>query len=231
MQQHNPQRVVIYSQPVYRRQPVQCAGECCAKCALIFFTIMFLLVGFIVTMVGHLAKPFWGPEDDWCDFCREERISTERNLKNCRIVGPIFLGIGALFLIASIFYCRVKRKDNAGEVLAGPTSGPVRSTSQGGTGTVTALAQYPPTSYGHQQPYGQTSPAYPPGPYPNNPAGYSPYPTGPAYPPPAQFPDTSPHSGQGYQPYPSEMPPPPPYESTVGQNTSSPSAPPLEKVG
>ena len=233
MQQQNPPRVVIYPRPVYGRQPVQCAGECCTKCALIFFTIMFLLVGFIVTMVGHLAKPFWGPEDDWCDFCREDRLAAERNLKNCRIVGPIFLGIGAVLFFVSIFYCRVKKKDTTGEVLAEPTSGQTGTTTQGPNGTVMASAQNPPGSYGYQQSYGQT-PAYPPGtgPYPSSnpppPTGYSPYPMGTAYPPPTQYPYTSPQSGQGVQPYPAEMPPPPSYESTVGQNMSSPSAPPLE---
>ena len=58
---------------------------------------MFLLVGFILTMVGNLAKPFWGPEDELlCSFCKEERMATEQNLKNCRIVGPIFLAIGSV---------------------------------------------------------------------------------------------------------------------------------------
>ena len=62
------------------------------QCALIFFTIMFLLVGFILTIVGISAKRTWGPEDELrCSFCKEERMATEQNLKNCRIVGPIFL--------------------------------------------------------------------------------------------------------------------------------------------
>lgn len=188
-------------------------------------------------MVGNLAKPFWGPEDDWCDFCKEERLTTERNLKNCRIVGPIFLSIGALLLSVSIAYSCVQKKKNAGEILSGTTTGQLGTTTQGGIGTATGSIQYPTNSYGFQQPYGQT-PAYPPGagPYPNNPppppGGYSPYPTGPAvYPPQTQHPYTSPQSGQGYSAYPTEMPPPPSYESTVGQSDTSPSAPPLEKVG
>ena len=156
---------------------MQCGGEWCSKCALIFFTIMFLLLGFIVTMVGHLAKPFWGPEDYWCDSCREERLSTERNLKNCRIIGPIFLGIGALLtpllLINSILYCRAEKEDNATEVLAGPTSDLVGSKTPGGSGSGKASAQYPPTIYGYRQPYGQTTPTYPPGPYPYPPPPYT----------------------------------------------------------
>ena len=231
MQQQNPPRIVIYPQPVYRRQPVQCGGECCTKCALIFFTIVCFLVGFILTMVGNLAKPFWGPEDDWCAFCREDRLQTERQLRNCRIAGPIFLGIGGLLLIASILYCRAKRNDNAGQVITGPTTrDQMGSTTHGGTGTVTAPPQYPPGSQG----YGQTHHGYGAGtgPYPHNPppppAGYSPCPTGPAYPSPTQYSYTSPQTGQGYQAYPTEMTPPS-YESTIGQSTVSPSAPPLEK--
>ena len=229
---HQAQRVIIYPRngPAYR---TQCGGECCAKCLLIFFTIMCLLVGFIVTMVGHLAKPFWGPEDDWCDFCREDRLATERNLKNCRIVGPIFLAIGGVLLCASIFYCHVRRKNNQGQVLSGATTAQTGTSTQGATGTATASTHYPANTFGYQQPYGQT-PAYPPGPYPNNPpppaaGSYSPYPAGVVY-PPAQQPYPM-QGGQGYQPYPTEMPPPPSYESAVEQSVPSPSAPPEEKVG
>ncbi|KAL9975117.1 hypothetical protein ACROYT_G012235 [Oculina patagonica] len=228
---HQAPRVIIYPRnPTYRVQ--QWGGECCAKCLLIFFTVMFLLIGFILTMVGHLAKPFWGPEDDGCDFCREERLSTERNLKNCRIVGPIFLAIGGVLFCASIFYCHVRRKNNQGQVLSQATTAQMGTTSQAGTGTATSM-HYPANTFGYQQPYGQ-SPAYQPGSYPNNPpppaaGSYSPYPTGQVY-PPAQPPYPS-QGAQGYQPYPTDMPPPPSYESTVDQSTPSPSAPPVEKVG
>ena len=201
----------------------------CEKCALIFFTIMFLLVGFILTMVGNLAKPFWGPEDDWCDFCKEDRLETERNLKNCRIVGPIFLAIGVALLIATIVYSRIQRKNNAGQVISGPNTGQIGSTTQGGSGNVTTTTQYP-SPYGFQQPaYGQT-PMYPPGSYPPPvpPAGHSTYPTAPAYPSSTQYPFNSPYNIQA--PYPTEMPPPPSYEGTVGQSDTVPSAPPAEKV-
>lgn len=222
MQQHNHPRVIIHPQPVYRRQPIHCGPECCTKCALIFFTIIFMLVGFILTMVGNFAKPFWGPEDDWCDFCREDRLQTERDLKNCRIAGPIFLGMGGLLLIFSICYCQTKKKDNAGQVLSGPTTGQTGSTTQAGTGTVIASGHY---GFGEMPGYGTAT-------YPKNPpqpAGYPSYPTGPAYPPPAQFPYTSPQSGKGYQPCSADLPPPPSYESSVGQSSTTPSAPPLEK--
>lgn len=55
MQQQNPPRVVIYPQPVYRRQPAPFTRESFTRCALIFFTIMFLLAGLIVTVVGYFG--------------------------------------------------------------------------------------------------------------------------------------------------------------------------------
>ncbi|KAJ7360589.1 hypothetical protein OS493_015697 [Desmophyllum pertusum] len=110
----------------------------CKMCSHFFHNHVFTH-WFILTMVGHLAKPFWGPEDDWCDFCREDRLATENNLKNCRTVGPIFLAIGGLLLLASIFYCRVKKKSNEGQVIMGTPSGQMGPTSQGGTGTTTAF--------------------------------------------------------------------------------------------
>ena len=216
----------VYFSNMHQRNPappttIVIHPECCKKCALIFFTIMFLLVGFILTMVGNLAKPF-------CDFCKE-RLETERNLKNCRIVGPIFLAIAVVLLIATIVYSRIKRKNNAGQVISGPNTGQIGSTTQGGSGNVTTTTQYP-SPYGFQQPaYGQT-PMYPPGSYPPPvpPAGYSTYPTGPAYPSSTQYPVNSPYNVQA--PYPTEMPPPPSYEGTVGQSDTAPSAPPAEKV-
>ncbi|XP_022796371.1 vegetative cell wall protein gp1-like [Stylophora pistillata] len=223
-----PQGVVLYQRPAQH-----CSSQGCTKCLLIFFTVICLLVGFILTMVGHLAKPFWGPEDDWCDFCREDRLEPERNLKNCRIVGPAFLAIGGVLLVISICYCQVQNKGNQGQVITGPPSTQTLSTSQAGPGAVTT-SQYPPgNTFGPQQPYGQAY-GYQPGPYPNNPqppaAGpYPQYPTGQAYPPQTQHP-YPPQSGQGYSPYPTtDMPPPPSYESATNQS-ATPSAPPMEKV-
>ena len=194
MQQQNPPRVVIYPQPVYRRQPAPFTRESFTRCALIFFTIMFLLAGLIVTMVGYFGGPSSEPEDDWCVSCRETRLATEKNLKTCRIVGPIVLSIGAVLLFVSIFYCRIKKKDTPGEVVPGPTSAHMGSATQGPTGTGSASSQNPWGSFAYEQPYGQT-PAYPPstGPCPSNPpplVGYSPYPVGSAYPPPTQYPDS-----------------------------------------
>ena len=204
------------------------SGQSCKRVAL---TILFLLVGFILTMVGNFAKPFWGPELDWCDFCKEDRLKTERHLKNCRIVGPIFLGIGGLSLIATIAYICIQRKNNTGQGITRPNTGQAAgSTTQGGSGNVTTTTQYP-SPYGFQQPaYGQT-PEYPSGsgPYTSTPAEYSSFPTGPAYPPSTQYPYNSSQSGP-QAPSPKELPPPPSYESIVGQSNSAPSAPPETQV-
>ena len=91
MHQQNPANsTLVYS-------TCSSTAECRKKCALIFFTIMFLLVGFILTIVGISANGSWGPKDELrCSFRKEERIAKEQNLKNCRIVGPIFLAIGSV---------------------------------------------------------------------------------------------------------------------------------------
>ena len=204
------------------------SGQSCKRVAL---TILFLLVGFILTMVGNFAKPFWGPEDDRCGFCKEDRLKTERHLKNCRIVGPIFLGIGGLCLIVTIAYICIRRKNNTGQGITRPNTGrEAGSTTQGGSDNVTTTTQYP-SPYGFQQPaYGQT-PDYPSGsgPYTSTPAEYASYPTVPAYPPSTQYPYNSSQNGpQSLSP--TELPPPPSYESIVGQSNSAPSAPPEPQV-
>ena len=125
----------------YGQSGQRSVAESCKKVVLptlLSFTIIFLFVGFILTLVGNFAKPFWGPEDDWCDFCKEGRLKTERNLKNCRIVGPIFLGIGGLCLIVTIAYICIRRKNNTGQGITRPNTGQAAgSTTQGGSGNVT----------------------------------------------------------------------------------------------
>ena len=211
-------------------QSGQCSGhESCKRVALPFllsFTTMFLLVGFILTMVGNFAKPSWGPDDDWCGPCKEDRLKTERHLKNCRIAGPIFLGIGGLSLIVTIAYICIQRKNNTGQGITRPNTGQAAgSTTQGGSGNVTTTTQYP-SPYGFEQPaYGQT-PEYPSGsgPYTSTPAEYASYPTVPAYPPSTQYPYNSSQNGpQSLSP--TELPPPPSYESIVGQSNCSKCSP------
>ena len=199
----------------YGQSGQRSVAESCKKVVfptLLSFTIIFLFVGFILTLVGNFAKPFWGPED-------------ERNLKNCRIVGPIFLGIGGLCLIVTIAYICIRRKNNTGQGITRPNTGQAAgSTTQGGSGNVTTTTQYP-SPNGFQQPaYGQP-PQYPSGsgPYTSTPAGYV------SYPPSTQYPYNSSQSGpQALSP--TEINPPPSYESIVGQSNSAPSAPPETQV-
>ena len=179
--------------------PLRRANTCSS--ALIFFTNMFLLVGFILTVVGSVC-------------------SLERSLT--RIVGPIFLGIGLVLLISTVEYTRTRpRNNNAGQGIAEPTS-QIGSTTQGELDNVTTTTQYP-SPHGFQQPYGQT-PEYPwgTGPYPPPPAGTLCHPTGPAYPSSSRYPYNSSQNGQPA--YPTEIPPPPSYESVVGQSDSAQSA-------
>lgn len=169
--------------------------------ALIFFTNTFLIVGFILTVIGGL-------------------LSFERSLT--RIVGPIFLGIALVLLISTVVYIRTNpRNTNAAQDKAGPTS-QIGSTTQGGSDNLTTTTQYP-SPYGSQQPYGQP-PEYPwgTGPYLSPPPGTLSYPTGPAYPASSRYPYNSPENGQPAQP--TEVPPPPSYESVVGQSDSAQSA-------
>ena len=203
------------------RQLGLCSGpDFCKKFVLrsLPFTIMLLLVGFILTMVANSEKSFCGPKDDWC--CKEER----RKIKNRRIIGQIILAISGLSLIITIAY--IQRKNNAGQGITRPNTGQAAgSTTQGGSGNVTTTTQYP-SPNGFQQPaYGQT-PEYPSGsgPYTSTPTEYASFPTGPAYPPSTQYPYNSLQNGpQALSP--TEIIAPPSYESIVGQSNSAPSAP------
>ena len=95
---------------------------------------MLLLVGFILTMVANSEKSFLDPEDDWC--CKEERLKSERNIKNRQIIGQIILAISGVSLIITIAY--IQRKNNAGQGITRPNTGQAAgSTTQGGSGNVT----------------------------------------------------------------------------------------------
>lgn len=167
--------VRTYSIPI----PLTRANPC--SFALIFSTNMFLLVGFILTVVGGLC-------------------SINRSLT--RIVGPIFLGIGVVLLISTVVYTRTRqRNNNAGQGIAEPTS-EIGSTTQGGSDNVTTTTQLDPSPNGFQlQPYGQT-PKYPwgTGPYPPPPAGTLCHPTGPTYPSSSRYLYNSSQNGQPANP-------------------------------
>ena len=195
--------------------------RCTASCCRVLLAVLLVLAGFIVTMVGLFAKPFWGPEDDWCSFCREERLTTERNLANCRIAGPIILVLGLILLLVSLRLNRRQRANNqnqnssemrtAGQADQPP---PPQAAETGASNQMTGafMHQPPPSHYTGSQMPGYTHPQPP---YPTV-MPTAPYPPGVgeefAYPPSAaQF---SVPTAVGSEP------PPPSYEAAVGVQTA-----------
>ena len=219
----------------YNRQSGLCSGPDFWKKFVIQslpFTIFLLIGAFIFTMYFNSSESGLSPESDWC--CKEQRLKSERNIKNRRMISKIILAIIGfinLCLIVTTAYICIQRKKNARQVITRPNTGQAAgSTTQGGSDNVTTTTQYP-SPYGFQQPaYGQT-PEYPSGsgPYTSTPAEYASYPTVPAYPPSTQYPYNSSQSGPQSVSS-TELPPPPSYESIVGQSNSAPSAPPETQV-
>ena len=219
----------------YNRQSGLCSGpDFWTKFVIqsLPFTIFLLIGAFGFTMFFNSQESGLSPESDWC--CKEQRLNSERNIKNRRMISKIILAIIGfinLCLIVTIAYICIQRKNNARQGITRPNTGQeAGSATQGGSGNVTTTTQYP-SPYGFQQPaYGQT-PEYPSGsgPYTSTPAECSSFPTGPAYPPSTQYPYNSSQSGpQALSP--TEINPPPSYESIVGQSNSAPSAPPETQV-
>ena len=213
----------------YNRQSGLCSGpDFWTKFVIqsLPFTIFLLIGAFGFTMFFNSSESGLSPESDWC--CKEQRLKSERNIKNRRMISKIILAIIGfinLCLIVTTAYICIQRKNNAGQGITRPNTGQAAgSTTQGGSGNVTTTTQYP-SPYGFQQPaYGQT-PEYPSGsgPYTSTPAGYA------SYPPSTQYPYNSSQNGpQALSP--TELPPPPSYESIVGQSNSAPSAPPETQV-
>jgi len=133
----------------------------------IIFGIVIEFIGFVMTMYGFLHKPFYDEESaSWCDFCEEERETTLRNTKNCRIAGPIFMVIGVIVLI----YARSRYKKLGTE---GVNHGIVMTTT-----AVPAAGGYPtnPATVSHYVPggYRPQPGGYPPqaGVYPQQVGGY-----------------------------------------------------------
>ena len=206
-------------------------AQCRKKCALIFFTLMFLLVGFILIIVGISAKRSWGPEDELrSSFCKEERMATEQNLKNCRIVGPIFLAIGFFFLSATIIVLTSKPRENRAEYVIGrPNTGQIGSATHGGSGNVTTTTQHP-SRDGIQQLYGHSEYPSGSGSYPSQPAGHVTYPKEAAYPSSFRYSYNSSQNGR-QAPCLTATPPHPSFESFVGQRNVAASAPPPGDAG
>lgn len=131
-------------------------------------------------MYGLFATPFFD-EDDHCSFCQDSYRNDVNNIRNTKIVGPIFLVLGAVLISAGI--C-LRKKALADHVRQGTNA--ISSTGAGvvgyaATGTTATVSNY-------QQP-GQ--PAYPPpqSSYPPTQSSYPPPqssypPPQPSYPPP-----------------------------------------------
>ena len=151
----------------YNRQSGLCSGpDFWTKFVIqsLPFTIFLLIGAFGFTMFFNSQESGLSPESDWC--CKEQRLKSERNIKNRRMISKIILAIIGfinLCLIVTTAYICIQRKNNARQGITRPNTGQAEgSTTQGGSGNVTTTTQYP-SPYGFQQPaYGQT-PEYPSG--------------------------------------------------------------------
>jgi len=169
-----------------------CSPQNRPKCLLILFCVLSILIGFIITIIGFTLKPFWDESHDWCSFCKEDRLQTERDTANCRIAGPIILGAGVLLTIFTCYYIKKKKNTAQNDNNTTTTQGNITvqynqpSVSYGNTtstmvhpppsstsypGPAMTTQQYPSSSYPPQQ-----GPMQPPFPPQQNPTALYPYP-------------------------------------------------------
>ena len=88
--------------------PINCTFSA-RKYALIFSTIVLLAIGLAPTVVGNVVPAsFWLLRG--CEICKEKNFQFQRQLKICRIVGPLVISFGVLLPIACILYHHVKKK-------------------------------------------------------------------------------------------------------------------------
>lgn len=144
-------------------------GDCSGSVALlrlaVVFGVIFVIIGFILLMVGYFATPIF-----------EEEI---QNYDNSRIAGWVLFGIGApLVLIGCLLGCRVVEDEETqateGTAELGQVPVPTAPTELG------AVAGYPPV------PYPPATALYPP----QHPIGTNPHPPYPGVPYP---PNTNPY--------------------------------------
>ena len=183
------------------------------KNALIFSTIMLLSIGLSLTVVGNVVPTsFWLLRG--CEICKEKNFQFQRQLKICRIVGPLAIIFGVLLPIFYILYRHVKKKisddEDINELIGRMLSKYLCCTQTASFELGDILAGNPVTgSYqgnSARQPEGQCS-----------------HPIGSAQPSLTQYRNASPQIGQCSQPYRAELPPPS-YESVVNQNLALPSS-------
>lgn len=199
-----------------------CSPQNRPKCLLILFCVLFVLIGFIITIIGFTLKPFWDEShDSWCSFCKEDRLQTERDTANCRIAGPIILSMGILLIIFTCCYVKNKKKNTA------QNDGNATTTTQGAIrvqynqasvsyGETTSTTIHPPPSSAPTYPTSgpaMTTQQYPSPQYPPHQA-----PPQSPYPPPLN--PTAPYPQRQGPPYPPSsdtmMPPPPSYNDATG---------------
>lgn len=204
------------------------------KYAPIFSTIVLLSVGLALTVVGNVvSSEFWLLRG--CEICEEKNFQFQRQLKICRIVGPLVISFGVLLPIVCILYRHVKKKigddedisDVIGQMLSKCLSCVPRTTTDR-----TESVRNPPEPHSVEPGDVPANPVT--GSYPRNsaqqPEGQCVHPISTAQPSLTQCQNASPQIRQCYQPYREELPPPS-YESVVNQNLALPNAPPLETSG
>ena len=173
-------------------------------------------------MVGNVVPAsFWLLRG--CEICKEKNFQFQRQLKICRIVGPLVISFGVLLPIACILYHHVKKKIGDDEDINGLIGQMLSKYLCCVPRTTTDHAESVQNSPGlHSIDLGDV-PANPvTGSYPRNsaqqPERQCLHPMGSAQPSPSQYHNASPQIRQCYQPYREELPPPS-YESVVNQNS------------
>ena len=192
------------------------------KYGLIFPTIVLLAIGLALTVVGNVVPAFWVLRG--CEICEEKNFQFQRQLKICRIVGPLVISFGVLLPIVCILYRHVKKKigddedirDLIGQMLSKCLFCVPRTTTYH-----TESVQNPPELRSIELGDVPANPVT--GSYPRNsaqqPEGQCLHPVSTAQPSLTQYHNASPQIRQCYQPYREELPPPS-YESVVNQNRS-----------
>lgn len=179
---------------------------CSKDVAAIVFGMIFVFIGFIMTVYGNAAKPFYSAShSSWCDDCKEDTDTTQRNIDNCKIAGPIFLALG--FVLIVVGFCTKKKFLNdqimlGNQAIASTGAHVVNYSSSGNVKINTP-----------RNPYQQTQPQYPTQQYPPPPLQQQfPLPPHQQYPPAPQQPYPPPPQGQYPPPPQRQYPPPPPHQ-------------------
>ena len=210
--------IMIYQQRERNRQQDINVPNCkfsVRKNSLIFATIMLLSIGLALTVVGNVAPAsFWLLRG--CEICKEKNFQFQRQLKICRIIGPLAIIFGVLLPIVCILYRHVKKKIGDDEDINGLIRQMLLKCLCCMRTCTSELGDVPADPVTGSNPRNSAQ----------QPEGQCLHPIGSAQPSPTQYRNASPQIGRSYQPKRAEFPPPS-YESVVNQNLALPSAPPL----